>query len=406
VRLTLDHETTGPAAVTYIPPVAADIGLSIPSFDFSFEFPGFALDYDTSRGELISGTLAIFGTNSALYTTGDFGTPSSSGGPTWAGTDLTALPNWDGTIIEFVVDAYSPKYVGGGTAVNGWILTTTSILRITDIFGTPALALRHTFNVVSSARKISATRGAQNHVCASGNYVNDGTYPGVWVTYTTDDSTYNEVQVTEHYNTQPRDDVPWVHISERESGVVYVPAYTNTASFNSSVVELHKSSDYGATWAVSSGNLAFTTQYVLPRIFMPFSIGTANIMYRGDVLRSGINDVYQAYKVTGSTNTNISPLGSYNFGDMVIEDGNANNAFFNGYSGTTKIFTTQTLGFPTPTYTDISAAFVGAPLAINANILYGTNPGGMWYSNDFGATWDNRIGNITGSPYFIGLCGG
>jgi hypothetical protein len=406
VRVTLDHETTGPVGVTYVPPVAADIGLSIPSFDFSYELPGFAIDYDTSRGTFVSGTLAIFGTNGYLYTTGDFGTPSGSGGPTWTGTDLTGLANWDGTIIRFVVDAYSPGYVGGGTAVNGWILTTTSILRITDIFGTPALALRHTFAVVSSARHISATRGMQNHVVASGNYVNDGTYPGVYVTYTTDDSTYTEVEVTAHYNTQPRSDVPWVHISERETGVVYVPAYTNTSSFNSSVVELHKSADYGATWAVSSGNLAFTSQYVLPRIFMPYSIGTANIMYRGDVLRSGINDVYSMYRVSGSTNTAITPATGGNIVEMVIDDANANNALFSSYGGASNMFTTAELGYPTPTYSDVTADAAGAPLAINASAMYVTNTSKMLYSGDFGGTWDNRIGNIAAAIYFVGLCGG
>lgn len=411
VRLTLDHETTGVAGVTYIPPVAADIGLNIPSFDFSYEFPGFYLDVDTSRGTPVIGTLAIFGTNNYLYTTGDFGTPSASGGPTWAGTDLTGLANWDGTIIQFVVDAYSPKYVGGGSAVNGWILTTTSILRITDIFGTPALALRHTFAVTpTAARHISATRGTQNHVVAASNYVNNGTYPGVYVTYTTDDSTYTEVEVTAHYNTQPRSDVPWVHISERESGVVYVPAYTNTNSFNSSVVELHKSSDYGATWAVSSGNLSFTTQYVLPRIFMPFSIGTANIMYRGDVRRSGINDVYSMYRVTGSTNTDITPSTGGHIGDMRIDDANANNAVFNSYNGaTTKMFSTQSLGFPTPSYTDFTSVYVGALLALNANSVYITAnsaSGNIAYSADFAATFDSRQGNITGTHYYVGLCGG
>lgn len=410
VRLTLDHETNGVAGVTYIPPVAADIGLNIPSFDFSYEFPGFYMDIDTSRGTLVSGTLAIFGTNNYLYTTGDFGTPSASGGPTWAGTDLTGLVNWDGTIIQFVVDAYSPKYVGGGSAVNGWILTTTSILRITDIFGTPALALRHTFAVTpTAARHISATRGAQNHVVAASNYVNNGTYPGVYVTYTTDDSTYTEVEVTAHYNTQPRSDVPWVHISERETGVVYVPAYSNTASFNSSIVQLYKSSDYGATWAVSSGNLSFTTQYVLPRIFMPYSIGTANIMYRGDVLRSGINDVYSMYRVSGSTNTDITPSGGGNIGVMHIDDANANNAVFNSYNGaTTKMFSTQSLGFPTPTYTDFTSINLGGLLALNANRMYANNSAvgaAIMYSDDFGATFDSRKGNITGTHYYIGLCG-
>lgn len=407
VRLTLDHETTGADGVTYIPPRAADIGLSLPTVDFSFEWPGLWLDYDTSRGQMVSGTLALFGTNGYLYTTGDFGTPSTSGGPTWTGTNLTALPGWDGTIIRFVVDAYSPGYVGGGTAINGWILTSKRILRITDIFGTPALANRHTFNVATTARHISATRGAQNHVVASGNYVNDGTYPGVWVTYTTDDSTYTEVQVTAHYNTQPRSDPPWVHISERETGVVYVPAYSNTASFNSSIVQLYKSSDYGATWGVSSGNLAFTTQYVLPHIFMPYSIGTANIMYRGDVLRSGINDIYKGYRVTGSTNTDIPPMapGSFHFGEMCIDDGNANNTLFNGYGGTTRMFTSTTLGYPTPTYTDITASALGIPLALNANQMYVSNTSKILYSNDFGATWDNRIGNIAASIYFIGMCG-
>ncbi len=409
IRLTLDHETTGPAGVTYIPPVAADIGISIPSFDFSFELPGFFIDHDTSRTTTGTNTIALFATNNALYRTGDFTTPSTFGGPTWDAVDLTALANWDGNLIRFVVDAYSPKYLGTGTTVNGWIATTTRLLRIENIFGAPVLAVRHTFNVASTARWLSATRGRQGHVCASGNYVNDGTYPGVWVTWSSNDSTYTETQVTAHYNTQPRADFPRVHISERETGVVYVPAYTNTASFNSSEIKLHKSSDYGATWAVSSGNLSFTSQYVLNAFHMPFAVSAANVAYRNDILRSGINDIYRSYRTTGSSSTAITPTpggGSYGISNMRIDDANADRAVISAYGGVGKTFTTTNLSAATPTWTDITAVQFGEPLALSGDEIYLSNTGVIAYSSDFGATFDNRKGNITGSPFFVAVVGG
>jgi hypothetical protein len=91
---------------------------------------------------------------------------------------------------------------------------------------------------------------------------------------------------------------------------------------------------------------------------------------------------------------------------MRIDDANANNALILSYGGTSKMFTTQTLGYPTPTYTDVTADGLGNPLAINASIMYSTNTSEMLLSEDFGATWDNRIGNIAAAIYVVGLCGG
>lgn len=413
VRLTLDHETRGPAGVTYVPPAAADISISLPALDIGYELPGIALDYNTSRTTAGVGTIALFADDGTLYRTSDFSTPESAGGPTWSALDLTTYSAWSGTLLQFVVDAYSPKYVSGTGAVNGWLLTTTRIIRITDIFGTPALAARYTFLVTTgsgaSARRIAATRGAQNHVVVGSNYGNHATYPGVWVTYTTDDSAYTEVQVTQHYNTQPRFDIPWVWISERESGVVYVPAYENTASFNSAVVKLYKSANFGATWAVSSGNLAFTTQYVLPRIAMPFSIGTANIMYRGDVFRVGLNDVYKMFRVTGSVNTDISPYfapDTYNFTSITIDDNNANNAIFAASGNASKLLRTTTLGYTAPVYQDVTSLAFGNVLAGAGQQVYVEGAGNLYYTSDFGLTWDNRKGNIVTTASFVGLCGG
>ncbi|MDZ4764491.1 MAG: hypothetical protein SGI73_08060, partial [Chloroflexota bacterium] len=83
-----------------------------------------------------TGRIAVFCTDNRVYRTTDFLAAS----PRWTSVNLAVLANWaGGTLLDFAVDAYSPGYIGGGSAVNGWIVTTAGVQRITDIFGTPAL---------------------------------------------------------------------------------------------------------------------------------------------------------------------------------------------------------------------------------------------------------------------------
>lgn len=416
VTLTLAHETTGPNGVTYVPPAPVSFGLG-DFTGFDFQFGGF--DYTPPVHPLGVGTIAVFLTGNYMAITGDFSTPSSAGGPTWTATNLAALPNWDGTLQDFVVDAYSPKYLGTGTTVNGWIATSTRILRITDIFGTPTLTNRYTpVATAVGRRRLAATRGRQNHIVCSAYYRDDATYPGTWVTYTTDDSSYSEVQITAHYENQTTGRVPGVFISERINGLVYALAHTATGARNSATVGLFRSTDYGATWSASTNPTANSQYLISEHLVGPYTDTTGTILYWRDVFRNGINDRYRTYRSTGTVQTNISPIVSGNdYGlqsNMAIDDSNPNRACMpaTGTLAGRKVFITNNLTAVTPTWTDVTSLIpngtdmIGARMAGSANIyVHGVNAK-IAFSGDGGASWDNKTGNLNAAwGSIMNLCG-
>jgi hypothetical protein len=103
--------------------------------------------------------IALFATDNRLYRTTNFNAAS----PTWTSVNLSALANWGGgTLCDFTVDAYSPAYISGSGAVNGWIATTSHWQRITDIFGSPVLATAVALTDTTQARCMNFERGTQN----------------------------------------------------------------------------------------------------------------------------------------------------------------------------------------------------------------------------------------------------
>ena len=74
------------------------------------------------------------------YRTSNFRAPI--GVQTWEFVDLSAqlgTPEND-SIMDILVDPYSPKYITGTGTVNGWLWAYSGIYRITDLFGTPVLS--------------------------------------------------------------------------------------------------------------------------------------------------------------------------------------------------------------------------------------------------------------------------
>jgi hypothetical protein len=423
VRLTLDHETTGVAAVTYVPPVAADIGLNIPSFDFSYEFPGFFFDFDTSRTQTGTGTIAMFVTDNYMYLTANFTTPAAAGGPAWAAVDLSALANWNGNLLDFVVDAYSPKYLGTGTEVNGWIATSTRLLRITDIFGTPALTSRHTFNAApetNATRSIQASFGAQNRVVCLSYYGNDGTYPGTWATWTTDDSSYTETQVTEFYQTNTGFGVtPAVYVSSRNAGIVYAQAYTATGSGDSATIALYRSANGGSTWAAASAVTTTAQTVPLAKMDVPFNVTNDLTLLWGEYIDTGTT--YSLYRSIGTSETDISPTGTYgpvgsralalslDNPDYAVCVGTA----YIGSATTNRAWATSNLSNSTPTWTAITDATTNADLAYTGATITGTSNLYLWgtqskiaYSDDGGVYVDSKRGNLTSTGTIMNICGG
>src|SRR5690606_19940411 len=136
--------------------------------------------------------------------------PSSLGGPTWDAVDL-GLEGWtvdEGTgntvTTNFVVDAYSPKYIDGVGAVNGWITTGLYIYRVEDIFGTPIVTQQASLPLTlaeSPHVNIDASFAEEGFVLAVVHYNNETT-GGTYALYTTDGGlNWNTTQITAHRET-------------------------------------------------------------------------------------------------------------------------------------------------------------------------------------------------------------
>ena len=164
ITWTLDRETQGEAGMAV--PVASE-GANLPPYTNPSDlFPGVnygltdeALAYGLGKGET---HIARVNKDGTVSLTSDFDTLSSEGGPTWADASLGV----SGTPLGFVAHAFSPKYLGTGTTVNGWLVTSTNIYYITDLADVSGRVVtsQHTFAEESEYRTIQTDRGIANWV--------------------------------------------------------------------------------------------------------------------------------------------------------------------------------------------------------------------------------------------------
>ncbi len=243
--LTISHETIGPPGITYVPPASnALVGNPITPLDFQFSFETFAPTVGQPQLRPGLQTLAAIGSDGYIYITTDYETPAASGGPSWIRFPITVV----GNIIHFVVDAFSPLYLGTGTTVNGWIITDQRIYRIDDIFGARTLTSQFTFATTSSLRSGDFSWAKQGHGAVI-SYYNGGGYTGVYATYTLDGVNWaSEVlvgaSVAASVAVSPG---CWVSSKRATLGHVYTTAFRA-----SGLVNLYKSTDGGATWTQST----------------------------------------------------------------------------------------------------------------------------------------------------------
>lgn len=425
IRVTLDHETDGPPGVTYIPPQPADNGLpTFPPIDLQFpsiDFGGFNFPtYDLPKG---TGRIAAFNTDGNLYITNDFGTPAAAGGPTWQSINLSL----NGTVQDFVVDAFSPLYVGTGATVNGWIATTTRIYRIVDIFnanGTRAVTSQHTFtNPVTNnvgSRTIQMERLLPNFVVCASWYSSVDATPGLSVTRTTDGVNWSETFISSNYSTVFFW-TPGIYVSGHISGAAYTSANTNIATVANFVG--YRTVNSGASWAsftvpdVRGGGLAGGLHvpfhnnagddimwYSSAGFATMTTLNNLTIWRANGASRSDRTPVVGGVRVIGRTNHSIStcPIDR----TRVLISGNdasvapTRNAMF--ISSDEGLSWTQITPFETTAR--LLACSVGGD---NPDILYmwGEN-GRMAFSDNAGATVDERTGNISTTGRHVNICGG
>jgi hypothetical protein len=429
VRLRLEREQVGTPAQTFVPKTGTVVPVTPPITDWT---PWPYTDI-TGLGSLWLHRgvkkLAVFSTDNYLNITTDFSVPSASGGPAWTRQLLSV----DGAIVQFVVDAFSPLYLGTGTTVNGWLFTTEKIYRITDIFGTVGLTAQHTFNAATvfsyvsgnihgGRRSADASFGVQNHVACCSYYKNHATYPGVWAAYTTDGVNWTEVQVTAGYHSGSWGGAPeggWnimtpgCYVSSHIAGRIYTTAVKTTG--NPPTCKGYVSSDYGATWAEltgSNGPAMTLGESLANEVHVPWHDNAAD------------NLVYYGWRDYG-----VGVDGKiYRNADMIFEDARTPTAsrwFIVSSAENRQYMAASLLGQDAvesglyvskdagTTWTLVAEDYVGrvALAGDNNEILYflGETPGGqkIQYSQDFGGNFDDRTGSLAiGSNNFVGLCGG
>lgn len=108
--------------------------------------------------------------------------------PAWTTVSLaSALPGH--SILEFEPDPFSPYYVTGSGAVNGWLVTLyngINIYKLNNVFGTPSLSIQHNFPGGVNCF-IQAERGMQGWVGIKYLVQVGGATPaGIYVGWTTD----------------------------------------------------------------------------------------------------------------------------------------------------------------------------------------------------------------------------
>lgn len=343
--------------------------------------------------------------------------------PNWTNVDLTALANWSGDLTcDFVVDAFSPKYLGTGTTVNGWIVTAetpnAAILRITDIFGSPALTNQKSITVGSGyGAQMQFERGAQGWgiVVSSGGY-------GTIVYYTTDGTNWTEVTIDAYYDTYGQTWFCGLALDALTPGTAYISTLlasgaSNTGSPPSGVIM--KTTNYGASWSSTGISCGYMKAGA---IIMPYS--RSDVLFHG--YRTGSStSTYKLYRsVVGGASVDISPVvGSDVYGvdnnasnrQISIADDDPNVLMFVGTCNAASkraVFLTRNALASAPTWTTLVAPVsVGSELyngsylsSRNYAILFGRAGNiGAWAG---GSTVVSKQGDLSTSASVIGLCGG
>jgi hypothetical protein len=374
-------------------------------------------------------------TDGYQYVTNNFQNSS----PTWSRDNL----GLSGSIHSFVVDPFSPLYIGTGSTVDYWVVTSTNIYYIQDAFGIsggPTVNDQHTFATAipsDGRRRINASFGNYNSnqawVMVVTHYRDATGHTGTWAIYSQDGgSTWSsEVQISGHYNNGAGDifDTPGLNLSPKTGGLGYSFAHTTTA--DPPVSDGYLTQDWGGSWARISNPDLQAGDYLGGVVHVPWPDNLSEgIAYHGWLDREPTR-IFRTYRVNGTTRTDASPSdgtrtyapASNEFGiktfdsdrRYVVMVGTGNSTSADSGDDYRAAYISEDGG---DSWTEIfapvnSANNVPRGVAFSGNTknviyLWG-NDGYISYSQDFGSTIDDRSGNISslGTPgNFIGIAGG
>lgn len=305
-----EREVIGLPAVTHIPDEPDDPDYEVPEPPPLTIPPDFGL---VDGQDLVAG----IGLDGYVYRTSNF----QNATPTWDRVDTTIAD----TIYSWVVDPFSPGYIDGAGAINGWIVNDTDIYRVTDLFGSVVATSVYTFDEPTVAadfhwRSIQASfgayfaEGANPWLLCVSYYGDTAGHTGTWATYSTDGGVTwaDEVQITAHYNTTTptRFNPIGVYASPKTPGLAYTAAYSETAEDAQAVG--YVSVNWGASWTAYTDIDAGSGQAGSIHLPWPDNIDES-IFYHGQLLTTveeGTPDELMPFMGNWNNDTNTyTPIG-------------------------------------------------------------------------------------------------
>lgn len=404
VSIDLEREVQGAEAQTYTPPKVET--QDFPAYTVpTIQFPTPVLPVLPPSVPVGVINLALFafsegGVTGRLIITRDF----DSASPTWVVKSFASL-GMDGAFSSFVIDPFSPLYLGTGTQVNGRLASSTTLYKVEDVFGTPVLTAQHTFATAigssnSSHRFLQASRGTQNWFMCISQDVGSGI--GTNITYTTDGSTWTESTITPYTTNNAFINLPTLVMSERTAGTAVAGAYSadNVGAF-------YKTTDYGATWAVQGS----------PSDFGVVSGGWLYIPY-GDTTFSRL--YYGQNTSTSNRNFKVSTSGTALVSDYAPRTRRCVHACDTYPNRVAALLTSELSGTVRQLYTaadgltftlkqtsmgDYHGVYVGSN---NPDLLIIWGDAKISISTDFGTTLVDKTGNLASvtNARIENICGG
>ncbi len=250
VRLTIEEECEGSGAIAKKVKTPAENNVP------AFTPPRIEMPYYppiTPVGDTVTAAnAALFADNNTVQITSTW----LDDDPTWTSNALSL----NGSMLKFVADPHSPGLTTGVGAVNGWILTSTRVYKIADIYGARTLTSVLTFTGgANTLRNMEATALVSGWVMVASNRLASG---GTVIDYSLDGGTTWQptVTVTAFYNTtngvllRGNEAFPGLSLSMQpgREGYAYVGAYTVTAGGQSATSAIYETPDYGATWNLTT----------------------------------------------------------------------------------------------------------------------------------------------------------
>lgn len=356
-----------------------------------------------------TGKVAGFCTNNYAIITSNW-----SGIPLWALVNLVSL-GLSGDLQDFVPEPIFPYNTA--KKVNGWILTSTGIYRVLDVFGAMTLTLQKTFISGSVVGRIQTERTTPGWVMVY-RYVHQGVAK---VYYTTDFGTNWNASSgvpTGYASGATTDHLPALWMSPVTPGLARINAFTDIAAVNPTPAS-YQSSNYGALFSsLSNPNLNPTGRLGM-NINGPYQ--NQNVQYITKGIFS-VNYTHQFLKVNGLTQTNVSPtyLGNeyapsgWGLREHAIADSNSNKAVMIGrYTNANEVvgvwktaaaWASNTLVF-TPDSGN-AGLYRGCAIGSDGLATYLWGAGRIFYSPDFLSTVIDKTGDIPDSSFdIVNICG-